>query len=123
MRSITCVIFLIILSGTLHAQQNRVSFNGQDLWLNGGNVAWVNFARDVGPGTFPESDYQAMFDQVRENGANSMRLWLHTTGESTPEWNGNEIVSPGQGTIEDLEQILYRQKHVCIWREAAHNAL
>ena len=106
MKKLHIIIFLIISSSALFAQENRVTVNEQEIWLNGGNVAWVNFARDVGPTSFPESDFQAMFDQVRENGGNAMRFWVHITGESTPEWNGNEIVSPGQGTIEDLERIL-----------------
>jgi len=106
MKSFIIVLFIGVLSSQLNAQQNTISVNEQQVWLNGGNVAWVNFARDVGPTTFPESDFQAMFDQVRENGGNAMRFWVHITGGTTPEWNGNEIVSPGQGTIEDLDLLL-----------------
>lgn len=121
MKKLSLVICTILISSSLFAQQNRISINDQSIWMNGGNVAWVNFARDVGPTSFPESDFQAMFDQVRENGGNTMRFWVHITGASTPEWNGNEIVSPGQGTIEDLELILDMAEEsgigmvLCLW--------
>ncbi len=38
-----------------------------------------------------------------------MRLWLHTTGDTTPAYSTTEvgaITGPGEGTIEDLEAIL-----------------
>lgn len=114
------ILCLLQIGGLLYAQ-DRISVNSQDLWMNGGNVAWVNFARDVGPTSFPQSDFQAMFDQVRANGGNTMRFWVHITGGTTPEWNGNEIISPGQGTIEDLELMLDMAEEsgvgliLCLW--------
>ncbi|GAB5409837.1 MAG: hypothetical protein BalsKO_22020 [Balneolaceae bacterium] len=105
--SIFIILFLVLIPQLLRAQSdNRIPFNNQELWLNGGNIAWVNFARDVGPGTTPISDFAQMYNQVRENGGNTMRFWVHITGGTTPEWSGNNVVSPGAGTIEDLEQIL-----------------
>ena len=74
--------------------------------MNGGNVAWVNFGRDVGPGTTPINDFEKMFTQVNENGGNAMRFWVHITGSNSPSWDGNNVTSPGAGTIEDLERIL-----------------
>ena len=105
------ILFLILLTSfitvTVFAQSdNRIMFNDQELWLNGGNIAWVNFGRDVGPGTSPLDDFEEMFSQVRENGGNTMRLWVHITGESTPSWDGNYITGPGEGTITDLENLL-----------------
>ncbi len=87
-------------------EMNRVEFNGQPLWLSGGNVAWVNFARDIGPGTTDFAAFERIFKQVHENGGNSMRLWLHTTGENTPAWNGNAVSGPGAGAISDLRRIV-----------------
>lgn len=105
--SLLCIFFLLVLTNQVFAQSdNRISYNNQELWLNGGNIAWVNFARDVGPGTTPINDFEAMFTQVQQNGGNAMRFWVHVTGATTPEWSGNNVVSPGAGTIEDLKQIL-----------------
>ncbi len=86
--------------------QHRVPFNNQSLFLNGGNVAWVNFARDIGPGVTQFNVFEQMFRELREAGGNSFRLWLHTDGVATPEWSGNTVVGPGAGAIEDLRAIL-----------------
>lgn len=108
LKQIILVLFFLSIYGTLSFAQTteRIPFNNQDLWLNGGNIAWVNFARDVGPGITPINDFDAMFTQVQQNGANAMRFWVHITGGTTPEWSGNNVISPGAGTIEDLRQIL-----------------
>jgi hypothetical protein len=84
----------------------RIWFHGQDLWINGGNVAWINFARDIGPGETRLDLFEEMFKELRDHGGNAFRLWLHTTGASTPEWSGDRISGPGDGTIEDLRAIL-----------------
>jgi len=121
MKNLAFISLFLILSPSILAQQNRIAVNNQEIWFNGGNVAWVNFAQDVGPASFPENDFQAMFDQVRENGGNAMRFWLHITGANTPAWNGNEITGPGQGTIEDLERLLDMGEEngvgliLCLW--------
>ena len=86
--------------------QDRIRFNNQDLFLSGGNVAWVNFARDVGPGATDLARFDRIFREVHESGGNAMRLWLHTTGASTPEWVGDRVVGPGIGAVEDLRSIL-----------------
>src|SRR5690606_35847091 len=86
---------------------DRVSAGGEDAWLNGANVAWVNFARDIGPGETRLDTFERIFQELHEHGGNTMRLWLHTTGAASPEWNGEGIVvGPGEGTIEDLTAIL-----------------
>lgn len=106
-KNILTVVILFVSIQSVSAQKNdRIPFNDQELWLNGGNIAWVNFARDVGPGSTALNDFETMFTQVRENGGNTMRFWVHITGESTPSWDGNNVTGPGEGTISDLENIL-----------------
>ena len=87
--------------------QSRINFNGQQLFLNGANFAWVNFANDIGPGNTNLAQFESTFQQVSANGGNSMRLWLHTTGANTPQFNDSGLViGPGVGAIQDLKQIL-----------------
>ncbi|PAP76005.1 discoidin domain-containing protein [Rubrivirga marina] len=89
--------------------QGTVRFNDQDLWLSGGNVAWVDFARDIGPGTTDLARFEEAFSDLHASGGNTMRLWLHTTGDATPAYSATEvgaITGPGAGAIEDLEAIL-----------------
>ena len=93
----------------------------QDLWLNGANIAWVNFARDVGPGETRLDVFERIFRELHENGGNTLRFWMHTTGAASPAWEGDVVTGPGEGTIEDLTAILdLAQKHeirliLCLW--------
>jgi hypothetical protein len=101
------VVALTILVAPAEAQpDDRIRFHGQDLWLNGGNVAWINFARDIGPGETRLDLFEEMFRELRGHGGNTFRLWLHTTGAATPEWEGDRVSGPGESTIEDLRAIL-----------------
>lgn len=101
-------LLLMALPFSLFAQSTtqRVDFANQDAFLSGANVAWVRFAADIGPGTTDLASFEAMFRDVQQNGGNSMRLWLHTSGANTPEWSGDRVVGPGEGAIDDLRAIL-----------------
>lgn len=118
--------FVILWAGLLGLTnsfaQQRITFNNQQLFLNGANFAWINFARDIGPGTTNFSRFESIFQDVHENGGNAMRLWLHTTGAVSPQFDATGLViGPGQNTIEDLKQILdiAWENHVgvlpCLW--------
>ena len=73
--------------------------------MNGSNVAWINFARDIGPGNTNFAQFQAIFQEMHAAGGNSFRLWLHTDGTSTPEFDSNGlVVGPGAGAISDLKE-------------------
>ncbi len=75
--------------------------------MSGSNVAWINFAADIGPGSTNFSRFAEYFDSVSANGGNSMRLWLHTNGSTSPAYGTDGKVSgPGTNTISDLKQIL-----------------
>lgn len=85
---------------------NRIEIAGKQLFLNGGNIAWVDFAEDIGPGNTQFDLFEEMFKEVNEHGGNTMRLWLHTNGQYTPEFKGSDVVGPGEGAIDDLKTIL-----------------
>lgn len=100
-----------------------LSYEGKDLFLNGGNVAWNNFARDVGPNpNHPEmTTFSDIFQQVSDKNGSTLRLWLHTNGAHTPAWDDSAVVGPGENTIDDLRALLDEaQQHdvgivVCLW--------
>ncbi len=108
---------------TSSGSANLLSYDGTEFFVSGGNVAWNNFARDVGPNpNHPDlSAFSDIFQQVRENRGNVLRLWLHTNGAHTPAWGDSTVVGPGENTIEDLGAILDEaQEHdvglvVCLW--------
>ncbi len=103
LRLLMCAFFVsIIING-----QQRIDFNGQQVFLSGSNVAWVNFARDIGPGNTNIAKFKTYFSNISKSGGNAIRFWLHTTGQSTPQFDGNGfVVGPGEGSIADLKAIM-----------------
>jgi hypothetical protein len=103
----TLIILLFAFQQSIYAQLNRINYNNRNLFLSGSNIAWVNFAADIGPGFTNFTKFGQIFSELHADGGNAMRFWLHTDGTRTPEFNSNGIViGPGAGTIEDLKQIL-----------------
>jgi hypothetical protein len=97
----------VVISALDTFPQSRIEFNNRDLFLSGSNVAWVSFAGDIGPGTTNFTRFGEIFAELKNDGGNSFRLWLHTDGTQTPQFNANGLViGPGANAIEDLEQIL-----------------
>ncbi|MBC11609.1 MAG: hypothetical protein CMM85_01400 [Rhodothermaceae bacterium] len=108
-RSLALLAALVFSASVAPSAQETIRFNDQNLWLSGGNVAWVNFSRDIGPGATNLARFEEAFSDLHASGGNSMRLWLHTTGDATPAYSTTEvgvITGPGEGTIADLEAIL-----------------
>lgn len=98
---------LLFHSATASASGSRIDFNGLQLFMSGSNVAWINFAADIGPGSTNFDRFGLFFDSVKANGGNSMRLWLHTNGSTSPAYGADgKVTGPGIGTISDLTQIL-----------------
>ncbi len=118
-RLLAFTLALPLLAGA--QPMDRIVFNDQDLFLSGANIAWVNFARDVGPGTTNFNRFEGMFSELNQSGGNAMRFWVHITGVNSPVWNGSEVTGPGSGTINDLRVILDRAWDegigliLCLW--------
>ncbi len=118
------LLLVLGLSACLHSMhgQNRLPYNSQQLFLSGSNVAWVNFAHDVGPDNTNFASFRAIFDSVHAHHGNVMRLWLHTNGASSPAFNAaGKVTGPGANTISDIQAILdlaYERKiglMLCLW--------
>lgn len=105
-RSIQPLLFSVLIL-SLSVCQDRIEYNNQQLFLNGANIAWVNFASDIGPGYTNFSAFEQMFQDVHDSGGNSMRFWMHTNGAISPAFDvSGYVTGPGAGTLSDLEQIL-----------------
>ena len=87
--------------------QDRIRYNEQDLFLSGANAAWVIYADDFGTGPLAADAFAEMFLDVHESGGNCVRIWVHTNGAYTPEFDEQGMVSgPGAETVDDLRTIL-----------------
>jgi len=88
---------------------SRIQRAGEELYLSGFNIAWFDFAKDVGQGVDEVRLRQAARD-LADAGGNTLRWWIHTDGSTTPEWgdvNGQRrIVGPGGSFIPDLRKAL-----------------
>src|SRR4051812_48845885 len=67
------------------APPNRIQHRGEELYLSGFNIAWFDFANDVGKGINEARLRQAAKD-LADSGGNTLRWWIHTDGSTTPEW-------------------------------------
>lgn len=91
------------------APLNRIRHRGRDLYLSGFNIAWLDFAKDIGQGLDEKRFRQAASDLVAAGG-NTLRWWIHTDGTTTPEWGlveGERMVTgPGASFVADLRRAL-----------------
>lgn len=107
MKKMFILIFFSLFYYNTFAQQNRIFFNDQQLFLSGANLAWVNFANDLGPAPTDFGMFADVMMQMHDKGGNALRWWLHTDGTATPEFNSlNFVVGPGSETISDLKKVL-----------------
>ncbi|MET0793545.1 MAG: cellulase family glycosylhydrolase [Polyangiaceae bacterium] len=74
-------------------------------FASGVNVAWFNFASDI-----PNPDiskFTALFKNVKAAGGSAVRWWFHTTGMTTPGYDGSGKATPiSAANIADLKKIL-----------------
>ncbi|MGA9120810.1 MAG: Ig-like domain-containing protein [Bacteroidota bacterium] len=104
---LSIVLTLALAVSTAQAQPNRVKYNNQQLFLSGANLAWINFAGDIGPAPTDFATFGNTLLQMHDHGGNAVRWWLHTNGVSTPQFNDSGFVSgPGVNTISNLRQAL-----------------
>jgi hypothetical protein len=98
---------LILAAPFARAQTGHVLYNNQQLFLSGANLAWLSFARDIGPGTTDFATFADVTLQMHNHGGNALRWWLHTNGTNTPEFDGSgKVIGPGAGAISDLKHAL-----------------
>ncbi|XP_059147585.1 mannan endo-1,4-beta-mannosidase-like [Physella acuta] len=79
----------------LKVEGTHFTYNGQRIFLSGGNLPWISYAYDFGEGQWQYRKNQ-LADQLKklhEAGGNSMRLWIHIQGETTPAFDSNGFVT------------------------------
>jgi hypothetical protein len=98
-------------------------------FVNGINIAWVNFGRDIGKeknGTeyHPNlTTFSTIMDNVKNAGGNVVRWWYHTNGSTNPVFNpSNDLVAPNPNffatdliAILDLAASKGLKVQICLW--------
>ncbi|NLS12520.1 glycoside hydrolase family 5 protein [Vibrio sp. SM6] len=83
--------FIIGADGAIHFAE--APNDGEErFYINGTNVAWLNFANDFGKG-FDYTKAEAMMNGVAAAGGNTLRWWIHTNGTTTPMWDGSTVAA------------------------------
>ncbi|KAH3776471.1 hypothetical protein DPMN_177896 [Dreissena polymorpha] len=59
------------------------------------NLAWVNYAQDFGHNHYSgvRGKMEQILNELHASGGNSIRIWLHIEGQTTPEWTNDGHVS------------------------------
>nr|Q8WPJ2.1 RecName: Full=Mannan endo-1,4-beta-mannosidase; AltName: Full=Beta-mannanase; AltName: Full=Endo-beta-1,4-mannanase; Short=Man5A; Short=ManA; Flags: Precursor [Mytilus edulis]CAC81056.1 endo-1,4-mannanase [Mytilus edulis] len=99
----------------LSVSGTNLNYNGHHIFLSGANQAWVNYARDFGHNQYSKgkSTFESTLSDIQSHGGNSVRVWLHIEGESTPEFDNNGYVTGIDNTlISDMRAYLHAaQRH------------
>ncbi|MFW5776291.1 MAG: discoidin domain-containing protein [Spirochaetota bacterium] len=83
---------------------NRVEHGGQELFLSGMNLAWMDFGKDLT--RFNERLWREAVDDVSTAGGNTIRWWIHVNGSENPVWDGDRVTGMPEGAIDTLEYAL-----------------
>ncbi|XP_005100017.1 mannan endo-1,4-beta-mannosidase [Aplysia californica] len=113
---IACVLLLVALMVHESSQRLTVSgktfrLNNQQVFLSGGNLPWINYARDFGNHQWSKVKPK-IEEQIRllhQAGGNTMRLWVHIQAESSPKFSSSGFVTApdNDGTLlNDIKDLL-----------------
>jgi hypothetical protein len=81
--------------------------SGRRIFVAGFNLAWINYAGDVGDAPLNESLFRRAFKSVAGAGGNAMRVWLSTNGSRDPKFGPDGFVSGlGSKTIDNVRKML-----------------
>jgi hypothetical protein len=85
---------------------------GQPINLNGANLAWVNYAEDVGTSQSPNlATFRSHFQLISQAGGNSARWWMHINGTVTPAHDSSGYIS-GLSSQRTNEQVIDQMRQI-----------
>lgn len=81
--------------------------SGEKIFLAGFNLAWIQFAADVGDAPLNATAFRAAMKAVSDSGGNVMRVWLSTNGSKDPVFGSDGLVTGlGTQTLANVQQML-----------------
>lgn len=96
MKKLTLIFYFFFLSYTSYAQ--KITFQNQEIFVAGVNMPWNEFGWDFGEhhlwGNGYDSTYfDRAFEELAENGVNTIRIWVHCDGRANPNFDKNGFVT------------------------------
>ena len=77
MNKLLKILSIIALGASaIFAANNRLDIGGEQKFISGMNIAWINFARDVADDPIDENKMRTIIQDVRDAGGNALRWWL-----------------------------------------------
>ncbi|XP_060595800.1 mannan endo-1,4-beta-mannosidase-like [Ruditapes philippinarum] len=103
-------------AGRLHVQGTNLVKDGQRVFLSGTNLAWVHYGYDFGNNQYSgvKTQFEQYLSQIHASGGNSIRVWLHIEGESSPHFTSQGYVDKTDAAgslINDMRSFLTSAKH------------
>ena len=87
------LLCLCVFCTLTSSSQNFINHRGQDLFLNGINVAWMDYGNDLT--MFDSEEWTNICQNVVKAGGNSIRWWIHVDGRSTPTFDNDTKLVTG----------------------------
>lgn len=103
-----CISVMFFGAFSVNAADSRITLpSGKKVFLSGVNLAWINFANDVGDSPLDTTAVKKAMKATADSGGNCMRIWLSTNGTNDPKFGSDGLVSgPGSKTISNIQQML-----------------
>lgn len=119
MKKLLFFSIILLLSIGTNSAQNRISHKGNEIFLAGINLAWMQFGNDLTQ--FNPTNFESIMKNISEAGGNSARWWIHIDGRSTPTFNNDTAVGIDTAALDNLEKALdIAAEHgivlsLCLW--------
>ncbi|WP_018341668.1 discoidin domain-containing protein [Cytophaga aurantiaca] len=103
--------FILLLLASIpmseaQAQSRLRMPDGQEVFLSGMNVAWQDFANDVGDAPINEANWAKILDDVKAAGGNTIRWWLYTNASRAPKFNNGYVSGLGTQSVNNIKKVL-----------------
>ncbi|KAK3605222.1 hypothetical protein CHS0354_038657 [Potamilus streckersoni] len=110
------IAFAYVDGGRLGVQGTHFVKDGHRVFLSGTNQAWVNYAHDFGNHQYQHAKqkFEQTLQEIQAAGGNSIRVWVHIEGESTPVFDGGGHVTgtdQAHNLINEMKEYLTAAQH------------